>query len=434
MKKVIAFLCVFMYFASPYRLFGHAVPEIIGFLAVLLELIRSRKAGVLTGYGAFALYMLFIPPIVSLAIGLPGDYLASFIPVNLLFYTIAFLILLPNLDMDLVLKYYKVLVYIAVGFFFCQELSFLITGSRPTLYLPLEMYYEDSTMGDFAESRATMDRSSSFFLEPAHFAQYILPYYCMLAYGALKNKQFSAEFFICTVALLLLRSGCGYIGLLAIFVAVLFIKGLVSSKVKIAMIVMLSLGVLVVAIFLINNPVVVELISRIDEISTLEVTASGAQSGFLRIWRGYFIYGALSPISKIFGVGVGSVEYVSNLVFIPGSRYEGAYMNGIQNLLVTGGIIGTCLFARFIHKVYRKVSYEGRLILVCMISIFFIDHMLFTPKMFLFVLIAVAATDNYRKLFRGTTRRRRIRLRRRRASKHRFRIFIQNRKPRRAVV
>lgn len=399
MKSIIAFLCVFMYFASPYRLLGHAMPEVIGMIAILLQLTQAPKLGILKGYGSFMLYMLFIPPLVSLVTGLPGNYLTSFFPVPLILYSMAFCVLLPNLNMDSVLKYYKILVYAAVALFIVQEIGFHILGTRPTLYLPLEMYYDDSTLNEFAESRASMDRSSSFFLEPAHFAQYILPYYCVVVYNTLRNRKISWDFLSLTAVLLLLQSGCGFVGLLGIIVSVLLIKGLVPAKVKIALVIALAAGLLIIVYFFISNPVVVELLSRLDEVTSLEVEAYGAQSGFLRIWRGYFIYGVLEPIYKVFGVGIGSLEYVAKLLYIPGSRYEGSFMNGIQTLLVTGGIIGTFLFARFFFKMYKRTSYESRLILICMISIFFVEHMLFTPKMFLFILIAVAVTNNSRCLF-----------------------------------
>lgn len=399
MKQTIAFLCVFMYFASPYRFYGHAMPEIIGLIALILQTIQSRNVLYLKGYGVFMVYMLFVPPLISYVTGLPGNYLTSFIPFNIIFYSALFCILLPNLDMGYVIKYYRVLVIIAVAFFFFQEFAFYTIGARPTFYLPLEMYYEGMDMSSFSEIRETMSRSSSFFLEPAHFAQYILPYYCVVVYNTLKNKKCSWEFLILTAVLFLLQSGCGYVGMLAIFVSVLFIKGLVAYKVKIAMIAALVSGFFVVVYFFINNPIIVELISRLDEVTSLEVDAFGHQSGFLRIWRGYFIYGVLGPVYKLFGVGIGSLDYVANLLYIPGSRYEGSFMNGIQTLLVTGGIIGTSLFFRFIFKMYKSSSYEGRLILICMVSIFFIEHMLFTPKMFLFILIAIAVVDDNSCLF-----------------------------------
>lgn len=399
MKKVIAFLCVFMYFASPYRFHGHAMPEIIGLVAILLQLTQLRNVIFMKGYGAFMVYMLFVPPLISFVTGLPGNYMTSFIPVNLLFYSTAFCILLPNLDMELVLKYYRILVFLAVAFFFFQEFSYFTLGSRPTFYLPLEMYYEDTDMSSFSESREELNRSSSFFLEPAHFAQYILPYYCLKVCRCLRSKIVTFEFVVLSGALLLLQSGSGYMGFAAIWISILFMRGLVSYKIKIAIFSVFMCALVLVVVMFINNPIILDVLSRFDEITTLEVTSTGHQSGFLRIWRGYFIYGIMAPIYKIFGVGVGSIEYISNLVYIPGSRYEGAYMNGFQTLLISGGIIGTTLFFIFIYRICKNMSAEGVVVIICMMTMFFIENMMFTPKMLLFILIAIAVTDNSRQLF-----------------------------------
>ena len=183
---------------------GHEMPEVVGLLALLLVFLRLKNVAFLRGYGAFMLYMLIIPPIISLLMGLPGNYMVSFIPVSLLFYSLMFIFLLPNLDLEYVLKFYSVLVYISVGFFLFQEFAYYTIGVRPTFYLPFEMYYTDSDVQSFADSRAQMDRSSSFFLEPAHFAQYILPYYCIVVSRFIKERINKWEFFILSFVLLIL--------------------------------------------------------------------------------------------------------------------------------------------------------------------------------------------------------------------------------------
>ena len=363
--RLTSFLCVFMYFMSPYRLFGHAMPEIIGVVAILLLLTQTDNFVILKGYGAYMLYILIIPPIISLLTNLPGDYLTSFIPINLIFYSIAFCFLLPNADKDYVLKYYKILVYCSIGLFIIQEISFYMIGSRPTLYLPLEMYYEGSDTTSFSESRSLMDRSSSFFLEPAHFAQYILPYFCIVSYNCLKHKTITKELLIMGFTLLLLQSGSGYLGLLIVFISVLFSKGIVSSQIKLSILVFVLLLICIIGVFLYNNVYVIELLNRMNEVTTFEVKAHGSQSGFLRIWRGYIIYDS--------------------------------YMNGVQALLISGGIVGTVLFIRFIKKCWNFFNPEGIIILVCMLAMFFIEHMLFTPKMFLFILIAFAVTESSKR-------------------------------------
>ena len=396
MDKIIVFLCVFMYFMSPYRLLGHEMPEIIGLIALILQIFRFQKIALMPGYGIFLLYMLIIPPIASLMGGLPGNYIASFIPVSLIYYSLLFTILLPNLNWDYVLKFYRFLVYIAAGFFLFQEFSYYTIGIRPTLYLPLDMYYKGSDISEFSASRSLTIRSSSFFLEPAHFAQYILPYYCIVICRFVKERTNRWEFFLLSLIILLLRTGSGYWGAVAIIASLLFMPGYLSKRMKmvVATIVLLMLGGIVY--FLQEDPLFLGVYSRIDEITSLEVDAYGRQSGFLRIWRGYFIYGAMEPINQLLGVGVGSIEYVSRLIRIVGSRYEGSYMNGIQLLLVNGGIVGALLFFRFLYYSFKKTSSESVIIIACMISLFFVEHMFFTSKMFLFVLIALAVSRQYR--------------------------------------
>lgn len=48
MKKFLPFLCVFMYFMSPYRLGGHEMPEIIGLFALFLAFLSSNTLLIIT--------------------------------------------------------------------------------------------------------------------------------------------------------------------------------------------------------------------------------------------------------------------------------------------------------------------------------------------------------------------------------------------------
>ena len=346
------------------------------------------------GYGMFMIYMLVVPATISLLMGLPGNYTFSFMPLALILYSLLFVILLPNLNWVYVLKFYRILVYIAAGFFLLQEFVYYTVGIRPTFYLPLEMYYEGLDVSGFSESRSITARSSSFFLEPAHLAQYILPYYCIVVCRFLKERRCKWDFFFLSFVILFLQSGSGYWGVLAIIISLFFIPGYLSKSLKLGLLVFLLLLIAVILNFLKEDPIVFGILSRFDEITSLEVDAFGRQSGFLRIWRGYFLFGVLEPINKIFGVGVGCLEYVANLIYIPGSRYEGTFMNGIQTLLVTGGFVGTFLFFRFLFKTFKNANAESIIVIVCLISLFFVEHMMFTAKMFLFIMIALAVSNN----------------------------------------
>lgn len=388
MKKLIPFLCVFAYFMSPYRLGGHEMPEIMGILSLLFVIMNRPSVSFDKRYMFYMSYMWVIPPLCALECGIPGNYLVAVIPVALILTSCYLCILLPSVDKGRVLYYYRMLVYVAVSFFIIQELSVALLGYRPTMYIPfLEMYYKGSDAASFAASRAEMERSSSFFLEPSHFAQYILPYFCIILSKYVSSRKGLFEVLFMTAIILILRAGIGYVTLLTIG-SFFFIKSDYLKLYQRIIIVLAGfLGFLFLTTVYANTEFVSDILDRTSEFS-MEVNAHGKQSGFIRIWRGYFIYGAMDLINQIFGVGISGLEYVCNAIFIPGCRYEGTYMNGIQSLLVTGGLVGCCLFLNFIFSLIKKLDITGQCILVAMLTIFFMEHMLYTQKMFLYILLA----------------------------------------------
>lgn len=388
MKRLIPFLCVFAYYASPYRLAGHVLPEMIYLVAAILQLVVSRKYHLPKEYIFFMIYMWLIPPVISRIVGLPGSIFDSILPLGLLLTSLNLAILIPNVDGKIVLKYYKYLVYVAIGFFVVQEVSMTFIGYKPTLYLSfLDSYYDGANMAEFAVSRSEMDRSSSFFLEPSHYIQYIIPYVCIVISQCFQNRKITKELVILLAAVILAKTGAGYFELAVIGVYLLFIYSKMNVLKKLFVLASI-LGIYSIAVtYFSDNIIVAEILRRSSEFS-LTVDAHGQQSGFFRIWRGYFIYAAGDPMNQIFGTALSAVEYVASKVFIAGINYEGSYMNGIQSLLVMGGVIGTLFFFLYIRKIYKDFTPTGRCVLVAMIGLFFIENMLYSPKMFLFILVA----------------------------------------------
>ena len=388
MKRVIPFLCVFMYFMSPYRLAGHELPEVVGILVTILAIFGGFRLHLEKSYVLFLAYMWIVPPIAGFVCGIPGNYLQALIPVALILSTLYLGLLLPDANKNYVLKYYRYLVYIAVAFFIVQEISYNTTGIRPTLYIPfLEMYYQGSDEMSFALSRAEMDRSSSFFLEPSHFVQYIIPYFCIVLSNYIKEKKGLKEVLLMLFVIIWLKAGIGFVSLLVIF-CFFFLK---SGILKMYQRILVMFATIIIVGFTTTVYKDSELISYIMDRSSefsMEVDPYGAQSGFIRIWRGYFIYGAMDIVNQILGVSGAGMEAVSKAVYIPGCRYDGSYMNGIQALLVSGGVVGLILFFNYIIHIYKQKDNTGQCILIVMIAIFFMEHMLNTPKMFLYILLA----------------------------------------------
>ena len=403
MKKLISFLCVFAYFASPYRLAGHVLPEIICLMAAMMQFVVPRKLYLPKEYTIFMIYMWLVPPIVSSLVGLPGSFFESLLPLCLILTSINLAILIPNVDYGLVIKYYRFLVYIAIGFFILQELSSVLFGFKPTLYFGfLESYYDGSDMMDFAISRSEMERSSSFFLEPSHFVQYIIPYVCIIICRCIQNKKISFELILLISVVIWSKTGTGLFSLVIIglFCFLFCNKWNILSKFFISL--FIAVFLVVAFTYFSDNAIVAEILRRSTEFS-ITVDAYGQQSGFFRIWRGYFIYAAGNIYNQIFGTAVAAVEFVASKVYIPGINYEGSYMNGIQSLLVQGGIVGTLLFGGYIRKLFNLFSISGRCIILTMLGLFFMENMLYSPKMFLFIIIAYSISkfeknkNNYEK-------------------------------------
>lgn len=364
------------------------MPELVGILAVVLAIYVGFKYKLDKGYWWFAAYMWIIPAIAGKISGISGDYTQALIPTGLLLSMLYLGFLQPNVNKDDVLKYYRILVYVAIAFFIIQEISYHLLNARPTFYLSFfEPYYEDSDIDVFAASRASLDRSSSFFLEPSHFVQYIIPYFCIVLTRYMKDRIGIVELLSLLMIIIWIRAGVGYVSLLFIAAFLFMRSNLLKMYQRVLILMSVFAAVVLITTVLADTKIVSSTIGRMSEFS-MDFEASGAQSGFIRIWRGYIAYGTLGILNKILGVSVAGIESVFNAVIIRGCRYDGAYMNGIQTLLISGGVVGLYMFMKYIFDIYKKTDIVGQCILASMIAIFFLEHMLYTPKMFLYILLA----------------------------------------------
>ena len=74
--------------------------------------------------------------------------------------------------------FYKKIAFICIAFFIVQEISFYTTGYRiigVLEWLPICFGGEGFDLDHYLSYQEAGDRSASFFSEPAHFAQFLLP-------------------------------------------------------------------------------------------------------------------------------------------------------------------------------------------------------------------------------------------------------------------
>lgn len=381
-----------MFLVSPYRLFGVHMPDLFCLIAGLLSfvvLLQNGKGLPYTKpYLHFFFYLLLVPPLVTIALGVPGNIGQTLLPTGIIIFTIWMLSLNSLIDYNRILHIYRFIVFFSIAFFYFQELSYLALGVRPTLYIPfLSPYYDNFAITDLSESRSALDRSSSLFLESAHFVEFILPYICIRFFEYIKKRKNIVEIIFLLLTIVVAQSGCGYIE--AIFVGLYFFLSQYKANliVKLGVVFFIILIILGILIIIPDNPIVVGIIERSSEFSTT-VEAYGPKSGFKRLFWGYFVYDSMDVWNKLFGLGIGSVEYMFNKTYIPGLNPNANFMNGIQASLIYGGILGTWLLSRFVFMLIRKMTVVSQAIMIAMIGLFFCELMFNNFKTFHYLLIA----------------------------------------------
>lgn len=382
-------LLVLMPFCAPYLLGGVHLPILFGIIASVIIMIQKPSLEGWKHYSPLILYLWTIPFLFTLVSDIPCDIETSLLPNIFIVFSILLLSLNPSLDVKSLLKMYRYSAIVAIALFYVQEVSFFAMGTRPELYLNSDIFefYYGGSMSIFGSSRASFDRSNSFFLEPAHFVQFIFPYFCSVVVNSLNEEKISKELLYVGLALLLTRSGNSYL-LVLVLLSFIFLqyKGISIIK-KVVVMFLIVISVVGFISFFPDNPIVQSIFGRMDEFS-LDVNQYGHQSGFIRMYRGYFIFGAMNWINQIFGVAPGSFEYVSSVVNIWGIRYEGDYVNGIQGLLIRGGIVGTIIFIfSTIKPLYKESCESSKCILISLLGLFFVENMFLDYKMFEYVLL-----------------------------------------------
>jgi hypothetical protein len=258
-----------------------------------------------------------------------------------------------------------------------QELVFLVTNIRiPGLIpgLPLSNLVDSST---FLKHLTESDRSSSIFAEPAHFAQYVslgLIFFLFNPYSKISLKDMLSAYFI-TFSLILTRSGNAVIVILFIWGFWLLRKLFVNNNLlkKLLLTALIILIISLVYFFYQSNENFRSLLGRVSEING---NIEGQISGYIRIYRGYLLYNDFNLFEKIWGIGA---ENVKNYVELhPHTSYVAithrliGYLNGVQEIIVSGGIIGVLLFLRFLNRNFKANFLAGKVCIMMLLLFCFI--------------------------------------------------------------
>lgn len=397
-SKLLSFTFVFIPFLEPYRIGSITLDTLSLFFVIMLSIffVKNKQED---DYGlkAFLVYALIVPNIIAIAYGYTSNLASSFIVLGL--YIMCYYKVFPNVNLEYIKKYYRILVCLVCLVFVLQEVMYMGLGYRFSALIPFfDVRYKDLTMSSFMSYQMYYPRSSTFFLEPSHQAQFLLPYLAM-ALGenssGLSFKRYIEPILI-TLVLFFLQSGCGIVG--AAFIWLFYILGIKLSKRKKIIFIIISL---LVAAYTINYISSTEIGNKLmNRTSELESGGDYERSGTIRIFRGFYVYGAMDFIQQLFGVGTGgSVDVIEHSPFLAMFFRSERYLNNIQMLLVGFGIVGTVIFFRHFIRLYKNNLLSGKLALIAFLSLCFLESFFMTPKMILFFIIAYS----YKKKFEINT-------------------------------
>lgn len=351
-------------------------------LAILNLLFRKRTHD-LPIYISFYLCYWAIVHIAS------SSSIASALPVGIIKTFLVYLLFFENVQLKFLLKAYMLIGTLCIVFFWIQEFMFVTTGSRipgVVTFLPLALQIEDTS--SYMDKLTLGVRSASFFSEPAHLAQFILPLLALTLFkkGGRYNYVYS---FVITFSLLYLRSGNGFWGLGAVYLAFISYQVFVKTNPikKVGLLVFLLIFGYVGALKYMESDMGDYILQRQDQLS---MEATSGKSGFIRIYRGFFVYDAMPLFEKIIGNdNPDEIKHYINTSSVSSFfwKKDDMYFNTIQSVLIRTGIIGLVIFIFMLCFFWRKTNYSGKAILFCFITLSFISAHHFSEIMCLYLLI-----------------------------------------------
>lgn len=299
-------------------------------------------------------------------------------------YVLALLVIVPRADVDYCKKYYGYTVTVACVIFILQELMYQAVGYRFSGMIPfLDVPYEGTSTADFMMGQAYKNRSSSIFLEPAHFAQYCSGYLAILLGENYRRKRLISVKSIALTAVLFFTISGNAILLTLIAWCMFFILYFKKSFFKFS----LAFPILIIGGFILFNKVSEtdqgqRLLDRQEEIQYK--ASDRISSGTMRIYRGYFVYGDMPLVLKILGVGTSGTDNAieeSTYFWMFGKE---KYINNVQKILIGTGFVGLVLFLIYGVKQMKMTTIEGKILMMLFIGISVIEYCWLFPKMLIF--------------------------------------------------
>lgn len=285
-------------------------------------------------------------------------------------------------NLNLLKKYMRIVLLIAIALFWVQFIMMITTGSQQICFVPKitnQFTYEGMSYAELVAHQLRGVRPCSIFLEPSYMAYYSLAYLVLEWFGSeAKQKWLTKEVALILVTLLALRSGSGMVGGAILFAVKMFsIFWNASIGRRIAMILLL-IPLIVGSFFVYQNTEAGQaMLSRSSELST------ESTSGYSRVVVGYLMFDTMSPSEKMVGIPNAREKFGIE-------RADGRtifYINGVQTILISLGYIGALVYLLFYISLFRKVNLQSRMSIVMLLTMSLVESNYLNAYMMLFTII-----------------------------------------------
>lgn len=331
-------------------------------------------------------YLLFVCVAIFISLFFNGSVL-----LRLILFTINLIIACNLVDYKKLSKYYFFVVYVCIAFFLIQETIVIATGNylRGTIPFLNTIYHIPGSTYMPPDDVSSMMRCPSFFLEPSYFAQFLFPFVILHLFSddVLNIKK---ALFV-SIVIILSRSGTGTF-MITISWLFWFLWGNYKTHTKIF--VSLSVIATSVALFVFVPSLSDYFSTRTKELQSYGGNEMYQSSGFIRMYRGYYLYSELPSYNKILG---SSDEQVDKLMFRSTLvTEEYTFLNGIQTLLIRHGLIVALLYLLHLFKMYIGCRRRETLVMVvCIIVLMAVESYYLSPRLFLVIAILYSIKKQY---------------------------------------
>lgn len=303
------------------------------------------------------------------------------LPLGMMLFVTNIVLALNYAKFQYVLKAYSIVVYTACLLFVVQEIMFYTTGVRLSGMLPwLPLVYEDISDA-YKQYLLIANRSSSFFLEPAYFVEFLFPFIAIKLFS--NNKRARLEAIFVSLVVLFSRTGTGVL-LLIIIWGVWFFMGSLQKRTKISVAIIF---VIAAAIVITYDRSILSLYSRVNELDLERGIAGESSSGFIRFYRGYLVYAELPFVNKLFGAPLDMINSLIRSNYYFSDNKNLTFLNGAQSLLVYYGFFSFIFYMRHLFLYCYKVRMEVFVLAVCCIYLMFSESFFLTSRLFLCTIV-----------------------------------------------